>query len=92
MNPNDVFARVGDTVLWRGFWGRDPEQPAKVVSMDVTSMPHEKYGVKVEACTVAEWEQDRVIFTLDNGHWAYAGQIRRATDPVGGEVYPFHPD
>lgn len=71
--------KIGDTVEWRGAFGMQEPKPAKVIGMEVTEWPRDKYGETVEE---ADWklvQQNRVLFTLDNGHWAYSEQIKPLT-------------
>jgi len=68
--------KTGDTVLWRNGWGHDPEVEAVVESMEVTEYPRTKYGETREEVTEQEIKENRVLFVLENGHWAYASQIR----------------
>ena len=73
--------KIGDKVIWRGGWGSDAPQEATVTGMEITEQPRSKYG---EEATEAPWflvEENRVIFDLDNGHWAYGEQISQI--PVG---------
>jgi hypothetical protein len=67
--------KVGDTVLWKGAFGMQPAQKAKVVMMELTPGPRQKYGEDVEKVSWDMVHQNRVLFTLDNGHWAYSDQI-----------------
>ena len=71
------FVKVGDKVMWSGAFGSQKPVPAKVVSMEITDEPREKYG---EPAKEVSWDlinQNRVLFVLDNGHWAYSDQIGR---------------
>ena len=72
MSASDVV-RVGDTVIWRGSWGRDAPKKAVIEQMELCSRPHEKYGESVNS---ALWkDKDRLCVTLSNGSWAYGYQI-----------------
>jgi hypothetical protein len=67
--------KIGDTVLWRGGFGADPFRKVTVEEIEITNGG--KYGNQVDS---VEWSkvQDRyLVVTLDNGHWAYAYQIKR---------------
>tara|TARA_R110000751_G_scaffold102327_1_gene196850 strand:+ start:144 stop:545 length:402 start_codon:yes stop_codon:yes gene_type:complete len=75
---------IGDTVEWRGGWGRDPARRAKVVALTITAARREKYGRDVETAPWAIVAENRVVFTLekaddDDGqpfsHWAYGEQV-----------------
>jgi hypothetical protein len=75
MTENKV--RIGDNVKWRGCFGMDAPRSAVVTGLEITDAPRTKYGREVEE---ASWElvrQNRVLFTLDNGHWAYGEQISK---------------
>ena len=68
--------KIGDTVLWSGGFGTNVAKPVKVEAMEVTDEPREKYdGEDVDEVDVELIEQNRVLFTLDNGTWAYSDQI-----------------
>lgn len=72
--------KIGDKVTWRGGWGRDAPQVVRVVSMEVTDKPHEKYGDSVDEVDWSLVEDNRVCFILDNGSWAYSDQITPAPE------------
>lgn len=78
MEKNMEPLRVGDTVLWRGTWGRDRPKKAVVVGMEVTTYPREKDGYSVEEVGWEVVREDRVVLDLGNGHWAYGSQIAPA--------------
>jgi hypothetical protein len=69
--------RVGDSVKWAGNWGCDNPETAVVTGMEVTALPREKYGTEVDEVDWSQVDDNRVVFTLDNGHWAYSEQISR---------------
>lgn len=69
----DKIIRVGDNVLWRGSWGSQPAKLAKVIGIEKTSRPREKYGYAVNEILVSD--KECAVFTLDNNHWAYGHQI-----------------
>jgi len=75
MSQLDGILRIGDTVLWRGCFGTESEQPVKVKRMEVTATPRTKYGDEVESVAWSVVRENRVILDLDNGHWCYAEQI-----------------
>ena len=65
--------KVGDTVMWRGGFGREAPKPARIVAMDKTEMPREKYGQSV---TEADWsEKNYLVVSLNTGNWAYGEQL-----------------
>ena len=65
--------RVGDTVIWRGSWGKDAPIPAKIVSMELCEHEREKYGIAVSEAH--DIDKNRLVVSLDNGHWAYGMQL-----------------
>ena len=67
--------KVGDTVKWRGSFGKDAPKDAQIEGMTVTDIPRDKYGVEVDEVDSSLIEQNRVVFDLNNGHWAYSEQI-----------------
>lgn len=67
--------KIGDTVHWRGCFGMNAPMSAKVVCMELTEYPRSKNGVEVDEVTVDMVAKNRVLFTLDNNHWAYSEQI-----------------
>lgn len=69
--------KVGDTVVWRGCFGSEPPQKAKVETLEITKEPHTKYGREVKEADWASVYADCVVFGLDNGHWAYGCQISK---------------
>ena len=69
---------IGDTVLWAGGFGANPEQFAKVTGIEITGGG--KYGDAVESAPWSQIHDRNAVVTLDNGHWAYAEQIREAAN------------
>ena len=67
--------RVGDEIVYRPAWGTGPATRVCVESMEVTLYPREKYGDPADEVDVVLVEQNRVVMTLDNGHWAYSDQV-----------------
>lgn len=65
--------KVGDTVMWRGAWGRDAARPAKIVGMELCEAPRMKEGIRVRSAFLAD--KARLVVDLDNGSWAYGFQI-----------------
>jgi hypothetical protein len=70
-----MIIKVGDRVNWRGGFGADTPKIATITGMDITEQPREKYGESVEEVDIDLIRQNRVLFSLDNGHWAYSDQI-----------------
>ena len=69
------YVAIGDKVMWRGGFGNDDPKVATVIALSTTRQPHEKYGRDVKQASWDMVREDRVVFTLDNGHWAYGTQI-----------------
>lgn len=67
--------KIGDTVMWCGWFGAHAPKPAVVTGMEVTKQPRDKYGKQVKEVDWSLVEDNRVCFMLDNGHWAYSDQI-----------------
>ena len=67
--------KIGDTVKWRGGFGNDEPKLAVVRGVTVTAMRRDKYGDEVEEADESLVAQNRVVFDLDSGHWAYSDQI-----------------
>lgn len=70
--------KVGDSVSWRGAWGSQPAKLAKVIHIEKTENPRQKYGYAVNEILVIE--KNHGVFSLDNGHWAYGDQIEHIED------------
>jgi len=67
--------KINDKVSWRGSFGSDAPKTAKVIGIELTKGG--KYGEPVDE---VDWKlvTDRnITVDLDNGHWAYASQIKR---------------
>lgn len=67
--------KIGDEVIWRGSWGKDAPQLAKVEEIEITNGG--KYGNSVDEVEWSEVYERNLVVTLDNGHWAYASQIKK---------------
>ena len=67
--------KIGDEVIWRGSWGKDAPQLAKVEEIEITKGG--KYGNPVDEVEWSEVYERNLVVTLDNGHWAYASQIKK---------------
>ncbi len=67
---------VGDTVLWKGGWGKDPEKEVVVERIEVNC--NWKQGNKVDSVAWSEIKDSRaVVVDLSNGKWAYGNQIKK---------------
>lgn len=67
--------KINDTITYRPSFGSGPLTKAKVVGLTVTDLPRDKYGEEVDEVSVDLVKQNRVLFDLDNNHWAYSDQI-----------------
>ena len=67
--------KIGDTVLWRGGFGSEPARLAVVEGIEITG--GYKYGDSVDEVPWSEVYDRNVTVDLENGHWAYAEQIRK---------------
>lgn len=67
--------KINDTITYRGSFGSGPRKSAKVVGLTVTKYPREKVGKDVDNVNVELVKQNKVLFSLDDGHWAYSEQI-----------------
>lgn len=75
--------KIGDKVMWRGGWGKDPAVEATVTSIEVCKI-HSKNGRSVKSVawnTVKGYSNRQVVVTLDNGHWAYGDQLDKMPEP-----------
>ena len=69
--------RVGDTVLWRGGFGRDPAREAVVEGIELAEVG-EKYGTPVQTAPWSRLTGRHAVISFGN-YWAYAEQISRLT-------------
>jgi len=67
--------KIGDEVIWRGSWGKDAPKIAKVESIEITNGG--KYGEQVDEVEWSKVYERNITVDLDNGHWAYASQIKK---------------
>ena len=68
---------IGDKVMWRGGFGSDAPKVATVTGLELTRDPRTKYGIPANSVTWKRVEENRVLITLDNGHWCYGAQVSR---------------
>ncbi len=73
--------RVGDRVVWRGAWGTEEPKIATIEGLVVTDEPGGKYGESAEEVDMNLFNENRVIFDLDSGHWAYSYQVKHFSRP-----------
>lgn len=73
-SPDDML-HVGDEVMWRGGFGANALLPARVVGIERTELPNQKYGSSVE---LIAWKDIACsVIDLDTGNWAYGDQISK---------------
>ena len=68
----------GDQVWWRGSWGNESWEKAKIVGIELVNEGQKQGGVVVEQIPVEV--KDHCVFDLANGHWAYGYQIKEVTN------------
>ena len=73
----DNVLRVGDTVLWRGGFGRDPAREAVVEAIELVD-EDSKYGEVVQTAPWSRLTGRHAVISFEN-YWAYAEQISRLT-------------
>jgi len=73
-----TMVKIGDTVLWRGCFGKDAPRRAVVEWMEITEAPRMKDGEEAEEAPWTLVRENKVLFGLDNEHWAYGSQISPA--------------
>jgi len=74
--------RVGDRVRWSGGFGRLAAEECTVARMELT-MPGAAHGQKINEADEELMKSGRVIFDLNNGHWAYGYQIELIEESSG---------
>lgn len=67
--------KVGDVVMWRGGFGDQEPVPAVVTTIEINT-GGSKYGTQVESAAWSAITDRDAVISLDNGHWAYGGQIK----------------
>jgi hypothetical protein len=70
--------KVGQKVYWRGSWGNEVPKIATVQDIQRVE-PGQKYGYDVMEMDWIEVQSNEAVVTLNNGHWAYGGQL----SPIG---------
>ena len=73
--------KSGDVLRYRGCFGPGPIKWATVPQLEVTPEPRGKYGVEVSEVEESVVRENRVMFSFNDGHWAYGSQI---VLPTGG--------
>jgi len=67
--------KIGDKVSWRGGFGFDGPQNAKVEGIDINCQGG-KHGDQVDEVDWSKVTRDNCVVSLNNGHWAYGNQIQ----------------
>ena len=67
--------KVGDVITYRGSWGTEAPKQAKVVGIEITEGPRQKYGIEVVEAPVSIVRENRVLFSLNDSHWCYGSQV-----------------
>jgi hypothetical protein len=67
--------KIGDTINYRGCFGSDRPKQAIVEHMEVTAQRRSKYGESVKEVSVDMVKENRVLFSLSDGHWCYSDQV-----------------
>ena len=68
--------KIGDTVSWRGCWGRDAAKDAKIRGIELVAVGKKEGGREVNSVSWDTVKKGKVVVDLDNGHWAYGNQIK----------------
>ena len=77
-----MVIKINDVIKYYGSWGRGPMTEAKIIAIDQTEQPGEKYGRPVSQ---VDYDlKDHAVFTLDNRRWCYGDQIVGLSVEVGG--------
>lgn len=71
---NEII-NIHDTITYRPGFGFQPPVKVKVIGLTLTQHPREKYGQEVLSVKMADVKANKVLFDLDNGHWAYSEQV-----------------
>lgn len=66
--------KQGDTITYRSLFGGIGKK-AKVLTLTLTTLPKDKYGVEVPAVGIESVKANKVMFELDDGHWCYSSQV-----------------
>lgn len=69
------IVKVGDKVEWIGGFGTMPAQVVTVTGLELTDRARSKYGKPVNEVCWSDVLENRVLFTLSTGNWAYSEQI-----------------
>lgn len=73
--PKDDIITIGDELLCRGSFGAGDPKWVKIVGMELTDKPRSKSGTPVDSVCWDRVIENRVVFDLGNGCWAYSEQI-----------------
>ena len=76
--------KIGDTVIWRGAWGKEAPKQVKIIAIDVCEVSSfVKHNLTLKSgmsVSEVEWNAIKLnprnfAFDLDNEHWAYGYQL-----------------
>ena len=67
--------KVGDTIMYRGCFGSDAPKQVVVDGLTLTDETRSKYGLDVREVFIKDVKANRVLFSLNDGHWCYAEQV-----------------
>jgi hypothetical protein len=67
--------KIGDTVIWRGAWGKAEPIEAKVKEIQLNDSNGSDNGKNVNSVEWSQVTEKKVIVTLENNLWAWAFQI-----------------
>ena len=67
--------KINDTIKYSDMFGDGDMNSAKVVGMEVSSHPRMKDGVPAYIVGKDLVRANKVVFSLDNGHWCYSDQV-----------------
>lgn len=74
MRLNNVL-KVGDNVIWRGRFGLDEPQKAKITGIQVNIENGSKEGISVNKISWSSVKERKQILDLDNNHWCWSYQV-----------------
>jgi hypothetical protein len=66
--------KIGDKVMWRGAWGKEPAKEATITGIQLCGVGA-KYGKEIKSTNWETVRNEKITVTLDNGHWAHGYQL-----------------
>lgn len=67
--------KINDIITYRPSFGMGARTSTKVIGLSVTEYPRDKNGKEVREVDIELVKQNKVLFDLEDGHWAYSDQI-----------------